>query len=43
VVWWDPDGISPYNNQKGTYREAFGGKRFRGGQLPGSDAGLFRR
>ncbi|MCU1378768.1 MAG: hypothetical protein JWN29_1751 [Acidimicrobiales bacterium] len=43
VVWWDPDGISPYNNQKGTYREAFGSKRFRSGQLSGGDGGLFRR
>lgn len=43
VIWWDPDGMSPYNNQKGTYREAFGGKRFRAGSLPASDPGLFRK
>jgi hypothetical protein len=43
VIWWDPEGISAYNNQKGTYREAFGGKRFREGTLPTSDAGLFKR
>jgi hypothetical protein len=43
VIWWDPDGISAYNNQKGTYREAFGGRRFKAGTLPTSDGGLFRR
>jgi hypothetical protein len=43
VIWWDPDGISAYNNQKGTYREAFGGRRFKAGTLPTSDPGLFRR
>ncbi|MCU1487224.1 MAG: hypothetical protein JWN67_3970 [Actinomycetia bacterium] len=43
VIWWDPDGVSAYNNEKGTYREAFGGQRFKAGQMPKSDGGLFRR
>jgi hypothetical protein len=43
VIWWDPDGISAYNNEKGTYREAFGGRRFKAGTLPTTDAGLFKR
>ena len=43
IVWWDPDARSPYNNEPGTYVEAFGGNRFRSGQLPTSDPGLFRR
>jgi hypothetical protein len=42
VVYWDPEGISPFNNKKGTYREAFGGKRFRSDQIPASDAGMFQ-
>ena len=43
IVWWDPDRLSPYNNKKGSYVEAFGGKRFRSGQIPGTDPALFRK
>jgi hypothetical protein len=44
VVWWDPDSVSPFNNKKGVYREAYGGSRFRTGAVPaGADPGLFRR
>lgn len=39
VIWWDPDAVSPQNNKRGGYIEAYDGRRFKpgAGELPASD------
>lgn len=43
IIWWKPDQTSTYNNKKGTYIEAYGGKRFPIGHLPKGKPDLFNR
>jgi len=40
-VWWNGNAISPLNGMKGTYIQAFGGKRFGLGQWPKSLPPMF--
>lgn len=37
VIWYDPTAVSPQNNKRGAYVEAYGGRRFKPGQLPASN------
>ena len=39
VIWWGPDAVSPQNNKRGGYIEAYDGRRFKpgAGDLPASD------
>ena len=39
VIWWDPDAVSPQNNKRGAYIEAYDGRRFEpgAGELPASN------
>ena len=37
VIWYDPAATSPMNNKQGAYIEAYGGRRFKQGDLPPSD------
>jgi hypothetical protein len=43
VIWWDPDGTSRFNNKKGTYVEAYDGRRFRPRELPPEPPAVFQR
>lgn len=40
-VYWNQNGVSPANNQKGTYVDVFGGKRYAIGQWPRTLPKLF--
>jgi hypothetical protein len=42
IIWWNPDGISPYNRKKGSYVEAYDGKRFPFGKLPKGEPDIFK-
>ncbi len=42
ILWWNPEAISRYNRKKGSYIEAYGGKRFPIGQLPSGKPDLFK-
>jgi hypothetical protein len=37
VISYDPDAVSPQNNKRGAYIEAYDGRRFKKGELPASD------
>lgn len=37
VTYWNKNKTSPYNGAKGAFTQAYGGKRFGLGQLPGGD------
>jgi hypothetical protein len=37
VIWYDPNAVSPQNNKRGAYIEAYDGRRFKQGELPASD------
>jgi hypothetical protein len=41
IIWWDPDRVSIYNNKRGAYVEAYGGKRFAIHHLPKGNPDLF--
>jgi hypothetical protein len=42
IVWWDPKRISTFNNKRGAYVEAYGGRRFAIHHLPKGNPDLFR-
>jgi hypothetical protein len=42
ILWWNPDKVSVFNRKRGSYVEAYGGKRFPIGQLPKGDPKLFK-
>ncbi|MEX2393345.1 MAG: ABC transporter substrate-binding protein, partial [Actinomycetota bacterium] len=41
IIWWDPEKTSSFNRKKGSYVEAYGGKRFGFGKLPKGEPQLF--
>ena len=40
-IYWDADGTSPYDNNKGTYVATYGGKRFRNNEWPAEDPPVY--
>ena len=42
IVWWDPTAIAPESGNPGAYRWVLNGKRFKVGEIPTGDIGLFR-
>jgi hypothetical protein len=39
-IWWDPDAISPFNGQPGSYVD--NGQRYRTGEIPAGDPEVFQ-
>jgi hypothetical protein len=39
-LWWDPDKVSPFNDQKGTYVD--NGQRWQAGQIPSGTPEVFK-
>ena len=40
-VYWDADGVSPYDGKTGTYVQTMGGKRFTNDQWPVGDPQIY--